>query len=146
MKRPHSLMISLLVGAVACRGGRPEPVELTLNEESCSFCRMAISQRQFAAEVVTVSGSVDAFDDIGCLRDWVRQHGPPETAGVFVVDYQTGRWIDARNAFYVSSDRLPTPMSSGLAAFGEKASAEAAATELGGRVLRWVEMVSGRVP
>ena len=135
-------MTAYLVTVMACRGGRPEPIEFTLNEENCSFCRMAVSQREFAAQVVTVTGSFDTFDDIGCLRDWIKEHHPPETAGLFVVDYETGQWIDARTASYVFSKKLPTPMSSGLAAYQEKTSAEMAATKLEGKVLPWKEMLS----
>ena len=134
-------MTALLVTIVACSGGRPEPIEFTLNEENCSFCRMAVSQREFAAQVVTVTGSFDAFDDIGCLRDWVKEQKPSETAGIFVVDYEKGQWIDARTASYVLSRKLPTPMSSGLAAYQEQTSAENAAAGLAGEVLQWEEIL-----
>lgn len=135
-------LTALLVTVVACSGGRPEPIEFTLNEESCSFCRMAVSQREFAAQVVTVAGAFDTFDDIGCLRDWIKEQHPPETAGIFVVDFPTGLWLDARTASYVLAKKLPTPMSSGLAAYQEEASAETAAAKLEGEVLQWKEMLS----
>jgi copper chaperone NosL len=128
---------------VGCTGGVPEPVEIVLNEENCSHCRMAVSQREFAAEVVTVSGSVDYFDDIGCLRDWVKEHRPPESAGFFVVDQTTGEWLDAKTAFFVLARKLPTPMSSGLAAFDAEASARSAAEKLEGEVLRWAQVLEG---
>jgi copper chaperone NosL len=127
--------------AVACAGGQPEPIEFTLNEENCSFCRMAVSQREFAAQVVTVAGSFDTFDDIGCLREWIQENQPPESAGIFVVDSETGQWIDARSAFYVVSKKLPTPMSSGLAAYLDKRPAEIAASKLDGQILLWQEML-----
>ena len=142
MIRRYAGMTVLLVTVVACSGGRPEPIEFTLNEENCSFCRMAVSQREFAAQVVTAAGAFDTFDDIGCLRDWIKEQHPPETAGIFVVDYEKGHWIDARTASYVLSKKLPTPMSSGLAAYQEKTSAETAAAKLEGEVLQWEEMLS----
>jgi copper chaperone NosL len=128
---------------VSCIGGVPQPVEIVLNEENCSHCRMAVSQREFAAEVVTVSGSFDTFDDIGCLRDWVKEHQPPESAGLFVVDQTTGEWLDAKSAFFVQAQILPTPMSSGLAAFGSEASAQSTAEKLEGEVLRWPQVLEG---
>jgi copper chaperone NosL len=126
---------------VGCTGGVPEPVEIALNEENCSYCRMAVSEREFAAEVVTASGSVDYFDDIGCLRDWVKEHRPPESAGLFVVDRTSGEWLDAESAFFVQAQELPTPMSSGLAAFATEASARSMAERLEGEVLRWDEVL-----
>jgi len=133
----------VMLSLVSCVEGKPEPVEIVLNEETCSFCRMAVSQREFAGEVVMVSGSVDVFDDIGCLRDWVQEHPPPEGAGLFVVDHESGVWLDARTAFYVQAGKLPTPMSSGLAAFETETAARAGADELGGRVLRWEQILEG---
>jgi copper chaperone NosL len=132
--------LSVLAG---CTGGKPVPVEITLNEENCSHCRMAVSRREFAAEVVTVSGPVDFFDDIGCLRDWVKEHLPPESAGLFVVDQTTGEWLDARTAFFVKAQKLPTPMSSGLAAFETEAAARSTAEKLEGEVIRWREVLEG---
>lgn len=126
---------------VACTAGVPEPVEIVLNEEACSHCRMAVSQREFATEVVTVSGSVDYFDDIGCLTEWVIEHQPPESAGLFVVDFRSGEWLDAKAAYYVRSEKLPTPMSSGLAAFKNEVAANSAADELEGQVLVWPEIL-----
>jgi copper chaperone NosL len=138
-------MISVVATSamLACTGGPPEPVEIVLNEANCSHCRMAVSQREFAAEVVTVSGSVDTFDDIGCLGIWVKEHQPPESAGLFVVDHDTGEWVDAREAFFVLSKKLPTPMSSGLAAFKTEESARAAAERLEGKVILWETVLAG---
>jgi copper chaperone NosL len=136
-------MTLLILGAVvACTAGPPEPIEITLNEENCSFCRMAVSQREFAAQIVTVTGSFDTFDDIGCLRDWIEEHHPADTAGIFVVDYEMGQWIDARTASYVLTKQLPTPMGSGLCAYQDKRLAESAAAHLEGRVLQWTEILA----
>jgi copper chaperone NosL len=141
MIRAYKRPAVLLFVVTACAGGLPEPIEFTLNEENCSFCRMAVSQREFAAQVVTPVGAFDTFDDIGCLREWIKGNQPSETAGIFVVDSETGQWIDARAAFYVVSKKLPTPMSSGLAAYLDKRPAEIAASKLDGQILLWQEML-----
>ncbi|MCP5114401.1 MAG: hypothetical protein GY953_26525 [bacterium] len=122
---------------IGCLGGRPEPVEIALNEEICSHCRMAVSQRQFAGEVVTPSGRVDYFDDIGCLAAWLRQQQPATGAGVFVVDYENGEWLEAAAAQFVRSEAVSTPMGSGLTAFATSERAAAAAEKFPGRVLDW---------
>jgi copper chaperone NosL len=130
---------------LACSGGVPQPVEIVLNEETCSHCRMAVSQREFAAEVVTVSGSLDVFDDIGCLVQWMAEHQPPESAGLFVVDFESGEWLDAKAAYYIRSEKLPTPMSFGLAAFKSEAAARAVADELEGEVILWPQVLGEEV-
>jgi len=122
---------------IAGCGGALEPAELHLNDEACSLCRMAVSQRPFAAQAVTRSGRTDFFDNIGCLVRWAPENAPPDETALFVVDHETGAWLDAKRAHYVRSETLDTPMSSGLAAFGAKEKAAAAAKTLKGRVLDW---------
>lgn len=131
--------LAVLCLAAGC-GGALEPAELVLNEEACSLCRMAVSVRPFAAQAVARSGREDFFDDIGCLVRWAPEHAPPDQTALFVVDYETGAWLDAGKAHYVRCERLDTPMSSGLAAFGAKARAAAMAEVLNGYVLDWEEL------
>jgi len=131
----RALLLALL--ALGCGRSAPRPVELALNEEECSSCRMAISRRAFAAEAVTPSGTAYLFDDIGCLVRWTAERPPPEGTGLFVVDFKDGRWLDATRAQYVRAKSLATPMGSGLAAFGSPEDAAEEARRLGGTVLKW---------
>lgn len=126
-----------LAGVAACSRGPLQPVEIVPNEDACSLCRMAVSQLQFAAELVTSSGRAEVFDDVGCLAGWLKEHERPEGSAAFVVDYGTGEWIRCEDASYVHSPKVPTPMGYGLLAFGDGARAEAAARALGGTVVGW---------
>ncbi len=134
---------TLLAFVAACSAGVPEPVEIALDEEACHQCRMVISQQEFAAEIVTLAGSVYYFDDIGCMVRWISDNQLPETAGLFVTDYDNRSWLDARMAFYVRSNKLPTPMQYGLAAFETRAKARTAAKRLDGEVLAWQQVLEG---
>ena len=131
------------VALAACAGGPPEPAPIVLDEDACSHCRMTISEREYAAELVTREGQVERFDDVGCLAAWLREHGRPEGAAAFVVDYRSGEWLAAEAATYVVSPALPTPMRSGLAAFADRAAAEAATAELGGETANWEAVQAG---
>ena len=135
--------VTLLALVVACSSGAPEPVQITLDEEACHQCRMAISQQEFAAEIVTTAGSVFYFDDIGCMKRWISDNQLPETAGLFVSDYDTRIWLDAKTALYVRSSKLATPMQYGLAAFETRATAKTAAKRLEGEVLSWSQVLEG---
>ncbi|HET8549242.1 MAG TPA: nitrous oxide reductase accessory protein NosL [Bryobacteraceae bacterium] len=100
---------------------------------------MAISQKQFAAEIVDASRSAQKFDDIGCMLRYRRvQTGTP--AATFVVDYRTRQWLNAESAHFIHSDKLQTPMGGGFAAFGNQRDAEAAARDFNSRVLRFPEL------
>jgi copper chaperone NosL len=123
--------------AVACAKGKPEPAALHLGEEACAQCRMLISERQYAAQAVSPGGSAVFFDDIGCLLRWMRAAPPAKGRVAFVVDFASGRWIDAPSATYLRSTRVPTPMRSGLVAFASRGPAEAKSAQLAGEVLAW---------
>lgn len=135
----------LPASVVASCGGPPQPAELVLGQEMCSHCRMSIVQRELAAQAVQ-SGRTEFFDDPGCLAQWVRQARPGTEAALFVADFETGRWLDARKALYMQSPLLPTPMLSGLAAYGDEPRARAAADRLQGRLLSWEEVLREAQP
>ena len=67
------------------------------DNEMCSFCRMAISQLGYAAELIDRNGAVFKFDDIGCMLHFAarRDH---HSVTPFVIDHDTRRWLAARDA------------------------------------------------
>lgn len=140
-ERPSSrswASVAVLLALVAgCGGGSPQPATLVLDEDACSFCRMAVSERQFAAQLVTAGGTAEMFDDVGCLAAWLQEHDRPPGSAVFVVDFAGGGWLPAEEAAYVRSAKLPTPMGYGLAAFPDRAAAQTAVARLGGEVVTW---------
>lgn len=140
MKRSSLLLLALV--AAACGVAEPQPVPLVLDEDACSHCRMAVSQREFAAEAVSRSGHVERFDDIGCLLDWRKEREIPEGTALFVVDFDTGEWLTAEDAHYLRSRAIPTPMGSGLVAFGSREPAVQAKERLGsGELIAWEDLV-----
>lgn len=124
----------------ACPQDKPKPVEIVLSEDSCAECRMAVSVKKFAAEIVTPGGHTDYYDDIGCLIMALRAKSIPVGAAVYVVDFDSGKWLDAESAQYLWAKTLPTPMSYGLAAFGTLAAAQAQAKSWPGEVVDWEKL------
>jgi copper chaperone NosL len=150
MPRSGLLAVVLLLLAAAilwsCQQGKPQPVEIVLSEDSCAECRMAVSVKKFAAEIVSPGGHTDYYDDIGCLLLALKAHAAPTGAAIYVVDFDTGQWLDAASAYYLQAQTLPTPMSYGLAAFGTRAAAEAQLKSWPGKVLGWLELQRGFKP
>jgi copper chaperone NosL len=105
----------------------------------CGSCRMAISQQQFAAEVLDSDENPVKFDDIGCMLRYLAdsQHKAPS---IFVMDYQTRRWLDGSAAWFVRGSRVSTPMGGGILAFGDRSRAEAMARDTGGEVLPFARL------
>jgi copper chaperone NosL len=99
----------------------------------CGYCRMAISQKQFAAEVLDADENAVKFDDIGCMLRYLAGVKQKPVA-VFVADYSTRGWVTAGKASFVRGSKIATPMGGGILAFGDRSSAEAAARDLGGEV------------
>jgi hypothetical protein len=118
------LMLSLLAGCSGDPGSGP--VKVKWDRDACERCRMVLSDRSHAAEIRYYApnkqrSSVALFDDIGCATLWLEQQpwrDDPRTE-IWVIDHQSGEWIDARSATYVTG-RI-TPMEYGLGAQAQPA-------------------------
>ena len=100
---------------------------------------MAISQRQFAAEVLDADENAVKFDDIGCMLRYLA-NGERKLAAVFVTDYANRQWLDAKAAVFVRGSKAATPMGGGILAFSDRARAEAATREFGGSVVAFEQL------
>lgn len=96
---------------------------------------------RFAAAVVTTGGELRLFDDIGRMAGHLPEAGD-DVAAVWVIDYDTGAWLDAADATYVGSANLVTPRGSGLLAAATPESARRLARELSGTVLALDEIAA----
>ena len=99
--------------------GAPEKIHW--DRDMCERCKMAVSERKFAAEIIDLkTGKVYKFDDIGCATLWLDEEKIPwkKSAIIWVTDAKTGKWIDARKARYVEG--AITPMAYGISAYTEQ--------------------------
>ena len=125
--------LSLLIVLAACSSSSSEvqPPEIHYGEDVCDACGMLISEAKFAAAAVEEDGAARKFDDIG---DLVAYYAPPTVAKVkayFVHDYPSEKWLRAETAYFVQSSQIQTPMAHGIAAYANRAAAEAAAQKFG---------------
>jgi copper chaperone NosL len=103
---------------------------------------MAISEKKYAAEFVTVEGDALKFDDITCLTDYVAEkNNQAQIAAFFVVDLKTQQWLRGERAWLVHSPRYKTPMSGGIVAFRDKADAANEAGKTGGKLMNFEDVV-----
>ena len=126
MRKANRLAVFIIAAIFIGCGSSLGPVEIE-SGDMCSFCRMAISEKRFAAEIINQDESVLKFDDIGCmLRYRNADNNKTKVAAIYVVDNESKNWLMAENAFFVRSETIKTPMSSGIVAF---ASAEKAGND-----------------
>jgi len=122
MRNARRISSLLLFFLVACAAGQVGPVPIE-DGDACSFCRMAISERQFAAEIIKTDETVLKFDDIACmLRFQERAEDKAKPAAIFVTDYASKEFMKAEDAFFTRSETIKTPMGGGIIAFRDKAS------------------------
>ena len=144
--RSLGLALGLLVGLsllAACGPAELRPVEL-VPEDMCAHCRMAVSEKRYAAQLITEDGEALKFDDLVCLANHLRGRGDQgAVAGRFAVDFDSREWVKAEEAYYVRAAAFKTPMGGGVVAFKERAKAEAAAAAHQGRLLRFAELGGG---
>jgi copper chaperone NosL len=115
----------------ACGGGPPGPAAVGLGEDACATCRMTVVSRATAAQIVRAGDDPLFFDDLGCLRDYLRQQPLPGDGVAYVVDHRTGEWVNARVAVFTKT-AVSTPMASGLLAHADATSRDADPAAAGG--------------
>jgi copper chaperone NosL len=126
---------ALLVLLSACEKDEG-PVPIALGEDGCGLCRMIISEAPYAAQMRT--NQVEKYDDIGCLIERLSKGASPKE--IWVADFASRQWVDARSASYVHAPNHYTPMASGIVAFSNRDQAQAWAAKEQGRVLSFEEI------
>jgi copper chaperone NosL len=111
----------VLIGCSAAQ--QPAPVDP--RNDSCAYCRMTVSDVRFAGQIVARGEEPRFFDDIGCMRDYLKRGDTPKGATAYVADHRTREWVVAASAVYVKNDAVETPMGSHLLAYADAASRDA---------------------
>lgn len=110
--------LAALAGLVVAACTRDEEaLDPVWGKEPCAHCKMLVSDKRHAAQIVEV-GERRWFDDVGCMVAWLEAHGGREApVRAWVRDAAATGWLDARAARYASGAR--TPMDSGFEAAAE---------------------------
>jgi copper chaperone NosL len=125
------LMIMLLVGC--SEKPKDAPPQIRYGQDECAHCGMIVSDERFAAALRVIAGGQQQdliFDDIGDMIEYERGHESVQIQKRLVHDFDTHQWIDASHAFYLKSERIHSPMGSGILALGEKDAALKRASEV----------------
>lgn len=144
---------AMVAGIVAsgCGGGElTGPPEIRVGRDECAGCGMLLAEdRSSCALLVEEHGHRQhlVFDDPGCLLDYRAENSAVQVVEAYVHDFGTGAWVTAGSASFLfgDSEKLVTPMGSGIAAFANAAAAESRRQAAGGKIMDYQELRSARM-
>jgi copper chaperone NosL len=120
-----------------------EPEPLRFGEDGCHTCKMTLMDSKFGAEIVTSKGKIYKFDDVNCLLTFYNsgQVSTEDMKEILIVDFsKPEKLIDARNALYVKSESIKSPMAGNVAAFESNKDLEKQNADWKGILLTWGEL------
>ena len=124
----------------SCQRSMIEPIALA-PEDMCAYCKMAISEKRYAGELIDSEWQPFKFDDIGCMVNFIEStKNTTKIVAYFVMDFDERQWIKATDASYVRSSEFNTPMNGGIIAFKDQAKAKEAADRYHGKLIRFEDL------
>ena len=114
---------------------------ISYGKDGCAYCGMTIVDKQHASQMVTTKGKNYNFDSIECLVSYQRGNTDKEPGLLLVADYDNpGQLIDAKNAVYLKSPNITSPMAANLSAFKDRGVAEKMKEQSEGQLYPWEEL------
>lgn len=111
------VLLSLLF--ISCSEDKPKEGmhKVHWDRDMCERCKMIVSERKFAVQIVDEHDKSHMFDDIGCALLWFEEENYTwlDKAKIWINDAVSGEWLDARKSIY-SVGNL-TPMGYGVSAY-----------------------------
>jgi hypothetical protein len=83
-------LFCLLLFAASCGNRSPRPVEIEATD-MCTQCKMAISEKRYAADLTDMDGNVIKFDNIDCMVPYAAAHGLKDKAAAYAAMVSTAR-------------------------------------------------------
>jgi len=136
----------IMVALISACSRLPEPIQY--GKDACTYCRMTIMDKRFAAEIITAKGKIFKFDAAECMADFLKEK--PEIAAnkksIFLVsDFNhPGQFVDARKSFFLNDNSLASPMGGNLAAFSSKNSAKDIQKDTSAMIYNWSLLLKSR--
>ena len=135
------LALALAILLAGCSKGPALPAQPDTKHDACGWCRMAVTDLRFAAQLVAPSEEPRFFDDIGCLATFLKAGGAPAKGQVaYVADHRTKQWVRASAALYTKVPGLLTPMNSFLVAHADAVSRAADDAAKGGTSMTVIQV------
>jgi hypothetical protein len=104
---------------------------------------MTLGDPRFAAELVSRTGLVTPFDDVGCLASHVADADSAAIHSIWASDYlEPDSIVAVERLVFLKTDSVRTPMSYGIVAVRPGPRADSLAVALGANRWTWLETVA----
>lgn len=131
-------VVSLL--AQATDDYSPRPIT---KSERCPVCGMyPANYPKWHSQIIFTDGEHSSFDSpiemfrfIHNMAKYDSHHSAAQIGRLYVPAYETGEWLDAKDAFYVVGAKVSGPMGADLPAFANEELAQGFVKQSGGEVL-----------
>ncbi len=142
-KSPVIKLVLLFCTSISLASCSTEPKPIIVGKDNCDFCKMAISDPRFGAEIVTKKGKVYKFDDQHCIVGFIKSGKLTENdiGGVYFTDFnKPHELIHVEEAHFLQSPALKSPMNGNIAAFRHPDSLAKALPSFYGNSITWEDM------
>ncbi len=129
--------ISFLMSVILITGCEPKPQPIHFGSDQCDYCRMMITEQEFASQAVNNQGRAFKFDSVECMAAFdLTAENRDNIHSLWVPDFlNREEWLQANSAFYLRSETLRSPMGLFLSAYADNASAGRMQQEYGGEIV-----------
>ena len=102
-----------------------EPAKIQYGKDACHYCKMNIVDKMHAAQYVTKKGKAFKYDAVECMLNDLKDKDQQKIALFLVADYAAPeKLIDAKQALFLISTSIQSPMGANLSTFATKAEAD----------------------
>lgn len=131
-----AVVFSLLL--FGCINKNPE--NILAGEKKCAHCKMGIIQMNFHSQLITTKGRKIHFDSIECMiSSWLEDGSKVEK--LYVKNFDSPEeWLEIKEAIFLKSEKLPSPMSANLSSYKNQESAARAKEVFGGKIFQLNEL------
>jgi copper chaperone NosL len=144
-----ALLAALMLGQPLLSSAADLAPQYVQRSTRCPVCGMyPYRTPQWTAQIVFNDQSASSFDSpvdlfrfLGNMVLFDKQHKPADIGAIYVADYNTKGWTDAKKAFFVLGSSARGPMNDpNLPAFATRDAADAFVKAQGGKVLAFGEV------
>lgn len=133
------ILITIAIVATLLAGCEPKPQPIEFGNDQCEYCRMMITEAEYASQALNHRGRSFKFDSVECMAAFdATAEDPGQIHSLWVPDFHNSEnWLQSTEAVYLQSETLRSPMGLGLTAYSSEPAAREMQAEYGGEIISY---------